>query len=106
MSKAVLLRVAAIALLASSMYANSLHGVINAINPANHTIVVSGQMIQVLPNTKIELDDAGAFGGDRRGRFSDLRVNDMAKVKLMYNGNAKVPAAKKIEVQRGRGLAY
>ena len=98
-----------------------LNGMITAIDNQNKTITINGFVVQILPQTKIKLDDCGIFGTDLAGKFVDLEQNSFVKVKVFANmpsvagqyatanaDNAGAPAyiARKVEQKCVRNRAY
>lgn len=79
-------------------------GLINGINPTNHTINVSGTTIQILPHTKIEGDDCGAFGSDTAGNFASLREGMFVEVDAIPSANGYV--AEDVTWKCGGNRAY
>ena len=89
-----------------------LNGLITAIDNQNKTITINGFIVQILPQTKIKLDDCGIFGTDLAGKFVDLEQNSFVKVKVFSNmpsaDNTGAPTyiAKKVEQKCTRNRAY
>lgn len=98
-----------------------LDGVITDINDANKTITINGFLVQILPQTKIELDECGIFGMDLAGKFVDLKVGAFVEAEVFPNmtsvagqyatqnaGSVGAPIyiAEEIEVKCTRNRAY
>lgn len=65
-------------------------GIITSVDNAKKTISVNNTLIQILPQTKVKLDDCGIFGTDLIGKFSDLKVNSFVEVDAFPNNAAMV----------------
>lgn len=78
-------------------------GVIEAIDNAQKTIVVNGQTIKVLPNTKIE-EDSCYLAWDISKKFADLKVGDIVEMEVFPSNN--ILTASKIEIQCVKNRAY
>lgn len=92
-----------------------LEGVIKSIDNANKTITVDSIygdsiVVQVLPNTEIELDHCGIFGIGKYGTFKNLTEGSFVEVKLHFqnpnNGDNPKPIAREIEIECHRKPAY
>lgn len=70
-----------------SLYADGyeIKGIIGNIDNNAKTISVNGMLIQVMPQTRIELDDCGIFGMDMNGKFTDLAVGSFVEVEAWPN---------------------
>lgn len=64
-----------------------LNGIISNVDNANKTITINGTVVQILPQTKIELDDCGVFGNDVLGKFSDLKNGDFVEAEVYPNSS-------------------
>lgn len=78
-------------------------GVIEAINDADKTIKVNGQIIKVLPNTVIE-EDSCYLAWDVSRKFSELKVGDIVEMDVFPSNN--LLTASKIEIQCVKNRAY
>ena len=98
-----------------------LDGIITAIDDKNKTITINGYLVQILPQTKIELDNCGVFGMDIAGKFVDLKVGSFVEAEVFPNmssvvgqyatqnaGTAGAPVyiAEEIELKCTRNRAY
>ncbi len=90
-----------------------MQGLIANIDNDNKTITINNTPIQILPQTKIKLDDCGIFGTDIYGKFVDLTLNSFAEVELFPNtafaaGQTAAPAyiAKEVEIKCSSNRAY
>ncbi|RDU69488.1 hypothetical protein CQA62_02230 [Helicobacter cholecystus] len=78
-------------------------GVIEAIDNEQKTLQVNGQIIKVLPNTKIE-EDSCYLPWDINKKFVDLKVGDIVEIEVFLSNNILV--AGKIEIQCVKNRAY
>lgn len=87
MRKVLLSAIVALAALTSTLSADGyeINGVIGGIDNNAKTITVNGIIIQVLPQTRIELDDCGIFGMDLNGKFVDLAIGSFVEVEAWPN---------------------
>ena len=98
-----------------------LNGLITAIDNQNKTITINGVLVQVLPQTKIKLDDCGIFGTDLAGKFVDLKQGSFVEAEVFPNMSsvagqyatqnagatgAPVYIAEEIELKCTRNRAY
>lgn len=98
-----------------------LNGIITDINDTNKTITINGYLVQVLPQTKIELDECGIFGMDLAGKFVDLTIGSFVEAEVFPNmvsvagqyatanagtTGAPIYIAEEIEVKCTRNRAY
>lgn len=92
-----------------------LEGVIAKIDNDKKTIVVDSVygdsvLVQVLPNTEIELDNCGVFGISKYGTFKNLSPGAFVEIKLYFqnsaNGESTNPIAYEIEVECYKKRAY
>lgn len=91
--------------LSSSLFADmDIKGMIQGINPSNHTINVNGANVQILPHTEIKGDDCGMFGNDVIGNFASLKQGMFVDVDAYPGANGYV--AEKVEWKCGGGRAY
>lgn len=74
-----------------------IEGIIESVNNSKKTIIVNGKEIQVLPQTKIEIEDCSDDDRDKRGKFVDLKKNDLVEVEAMWGRG--LPQAKEIEIK-------
>ncbi|MGX2983818.1 DUF5666 domain-containing protein [Helicobacter sp. 23-1045] len=74
-------------LCASGLFAGGmdLDGLITGIDNQNKTITINGVLVQVLPQTKIKLDDCGIFGTDLAGKFVDLKQGAFVEAEVFPN---------------------
>ena len=110
-------------LCASGLFAGGmdLDGLITGIDNQNKTITINGVLVQVLPKTKIKLDDCGIFGTDLAGKFVDLKQGAFVEAEVFPNmasvagqyatqnaGTAGAPVyiAEEIELKCTRNRAY
>ena len=110
-------------LCASGLFAGGmdLDGLITGIDNQNKTIMINGVLVQVLPQTKIKLDDCGIFGTDLAGKFVDLKQGAFVEAEVFPNmasvagqyatqnaGTAGAPVyiAEEIELKCTRNRAY
>lgn len=94
---------------------NDFRGVIDKIDEANKTITINGYVVQIVPQTRIKLDDCGVFGTDKSGKFLDLKQGEFVKVKMSSSTppnalpsatNAPAYIAQKVELKCVRNPAY
>ena len=94
---------------------NDFRGVIDKVDEANKTITINGYVVQIIPQTRIKLDDCGVFGTDKYGKFTDLKQGAFAKVKIAssaipLNAGANTTAptliAEKASIKCVRNPAY
>lgn len=78
-------------------------GVIEAINNDQKTLQVNGQIIKVLPNTKIE-EDSCYLPWDVSKKFVDLKVGDIVEMEVFPSN--EILTASKIEIQCVKNRAY
>ena len=98
-----------------------LEGLITGIDDKNKTIAINGVVVQVLPQTRIKLDDCGIFGTDLAGKFVDLKQGAFVEAEVFPNmssvagqyatpnaGAAGAPMyiAEEIELKCTRNRAY
>ncbi len=98
-----------------------LNGLITAIDNQNKTITINGFVVQVLPQTRIKLDNCGIFGTDISGKFTDLEQGSFVKADVFPNmtsvagqyatanaGNTGAPIyiAEKIKLKCAKNRAY
>lgn len=93
-----------------------LEGTIASVDNTNKTITVDSIygdsiVVQVLPNTEIELDDCGVFGMGKYGTFKNLLPGTFVEIKLYFqnfnNGNERAnPIAYEIEIECYKKRAY
>ncbi len=98
-----------------------LNGLITAVDNQNKTITINGFVVQILPQTKIKLDDCGIFGTDLAGKFVDLVQGSFVEAEVFPNmtsvagqyatanaGAAGAPAyiAEEVELKCTRNRAY
>ena len=62
-----------------------LDGIITAVDNNNKTITINGFVVQILPQTKIKLDDCGIFGTDLAGKFVDLKQGAFVEAEVFPN---------------------
>lgn len=74
-------------LCASGLFAGGmdLDGIITAVDNNNKTITINGFVVQILPQTKIKLDDCGIFGTDLAGKFVDLKQGAFVEAEVFPN---------------------
>lgn len=102
--KKIALGLVAILGLSSAVFAdNDFEGVIEGIDNANKTITVNGQVIKVLPNTKIE-EDSCYLAWDVSRKFAELKVGDIVEMEVFPSNN--ILTASKIEIQCVKNRAY
>lgn len=91
-----------------------LEGIIASIDNEKTIIIDSvygdSVVVQVLPNTEIELDNCGVFGISKYGTFKNLSLGAFVEVKLYFqnaaNGERTNPIAYEIEVECYKKRAY
>ena len=70
-----------------------LEGIIASIDNEKKTIIIDSVygdsvVVQVLPNTEIELDNCGVFGISKYGTFKNLSLGAFVEVKLYFQNAA------------------
>lgn len=110
-------------LLASELMAGGmdLNGIITGVDDTNKTITINGFVVQILPQTKVKLDDCGIFGTDLNGKFVDLKQGSFVEAEVFPNmssvagqyatqnaGTAGAPTyiAEEVELKCTRNRAY
>lgn len=81
-------------------------GIINAVDNNAKTITVNNTLLQVMPQTKIELDGCGIFGTDKVGKFVDLSVGSFVEIDAFPNQNGAPLIASDIELKCVSNRAY
>lgn len=88
-------------------------GLITGVDDASKTITINGFVVQILPQTKVKLDDCGMFGTDVAGKFVDLKQGSFAEAEV-YPSTPNMPntgatptyTAKEVEVKCVKNSAY
>lgn|GEM_PF-2548673 len=93
-----------------------LEGIIASVDNVKKTITVDSIygdtiVVQILPNTEIELDDCGMFGMSKYGTFKNLLPGTFVEIKLYFpalnNGGERAnPIAYEIEIECYKKRAY
>lgn len=87
-----------------------IEGLISSVDDANKTITINGFVVQILPQTKIKLDECGVFGTDLAGKFVDLKQGSFAEAEVYPNtanaGATPSYIAKEVEVKCVKNSAY
>ena len=96
-------------------------GLITGVDDKNKTITINGYLVQILPQTRIKLDDCGIFGTDVAGKFVDLKQGSFVKVDVFPNmasvagqyatpnagaAGAPVYIAEKVKLKCAKNAAY
>lgn len=90
-------------LLGTSVFASDITGTIQKIDNGQKTITLNGNVIKVMPYTKIE-EDACGIGWDTPKKFTDLKVGALVEVDLMHSQGGFV--AEDIEIKCMKNRAY
>lgn len=84
-------------------------GLISSVDDANKTITINNMVIQILPQTKIKLDECGVFGTDLAGKFVDLKQGSFAEAEVYpntANTGTNPYIAKEVEIKCVKNSAY
>lgn len=90
-------------------------GIIANVDNTSKTIIVDSfygdsVVVQILPNTEIELDKCGVFGMDKYGTFKDLLPGLFVEMKLYFQNSSDEgktnPIAYEVEIECHKRKAY
>lgn len=95
--------VAMMGLSVSAVMASDITGLIGNVDNTQKTITVNGNVIKVMPYTKIEQDACGA-GWDIPKQFADLKNGLLVEVDVEYQNNVLI--AEDIEIKCQQNRAY